>query len=213
VKMTQSEQSSVLHCPSSRDSRSRTILIVDDSDSVRDSVRAVLESQAGWQVCGEATDGVDAVEKARELKPNLVILDVAMPRMNGLEAASVLRRTMPQVRIVLLTMYGDVFGPSPNSSLGCDAVISKTHSMDRLVPCIQVLLECVENDKPASAAEPLFEPDFGGICRAHGCRNNAKFLAEWSNVTKLVCDHHRKLVEKKPWSEVARLFGRTPFCN
>ena len=212
-EMAQSEPSSVIDCPSSRDSRSRTILIVDDSNSVRGSVRAVLESQAGWEVCGEATNGVDAIEKARELKPNLIILDVAMPQMNGLEAASVLRRTMPQVRIVLLTMYGDVLGPSPNSSLGCDAVISKPDGIARLVPCVQVLLECIESEEPAPAAEPLFEQDFGGTCRAHGCPNNANYQAHWSNVTKLVCDHHKKLVQKKHWSEVAHLFGMTPFSN
>jgi hypothetical protein len=62
----QSEQSLVVDRPSARDSRSRTILIVDDSDTVRGSVRAVLERQTGWQVCGEATDGVDAIEKARK---------------------------------------------------------------------------------------------------------------------------------------------------
>src|SRR5260370_28334496 len=59
-------RSGVVDRPSSRDSRSRTILIVDDSDTVRGSVPAVLESQTGWQVCGEATDGVDAIRKARK---------------------------------------------------------------------------------------------------------------------------------------------------
>jgi DNA-binding NarL/FixJ family response regulator len=102
--MAPSEQSAVLDGPSPTDSRSRTILIVDESDSVRGSIRAVLESQTGWQVCGEATDGVDAIEKARKLKPDLIILDVAMPRMNRLEAASILRRTTPHVRTILFTI-------------------------------------------------------------------------------------------------------------
>ena len=65
-EVSQSEQSVVVDRPSSRDSRSRTILIVDDSDTVRGNVRAVLEGQTGWQVCGEATDGVDAIEKPRK---------------------------------------------------------------------------------------------------------------------------------------------------
>ncbi len=66
MKCPSLNRSVVVDRPSSRDSRSRTILIVDDSDTVRGSVRAVLESQTGWQVCGEATDGVDAIEKARK---------------------------------------------------------------------------------------------------------------------------------------------------
>ncbi len=66
MKCPSLNRSVVVDRPSSRDSRSRTILIVDDSDTVRGSVRAVLESQTGWQVCGEATDSVDAIEKARK---------------------------------------------------------------------------------------------------------------------------------------------------
>ena len=111
-------------------------------------------------------------------------------------------------------MYGDVLGPSPNSTLDFDAVISKAEGIGKLVPCVQTLLECIENNEPEPVAEPSFEPDFvEGICRAWRCPNNAKFRAEWSNVTKLVCDRHKKLMEKKRWSEVAHLFGSTPFSD
>jgi DNA-binding NarL/FixJ family response regulator len=195
------------------DSRSKTILIVDDSESVRRSVRAVLESQPEWRVCGEAVDGLDAIDKARELRPDLIILDVAMPRMNGLEAASVLRRTMPHLRILLFTMHGDVLGPSPNSTLGFDAALSKPEGIGKLVPCIQTLMGSSEQEVPEPVEKPSFEPDYGGPCRARHCTNSAKFQAEWKHVTKLVCDQHKKLVEKKPWSEVAHLFGRTPFSD
>src|SRR5579859_842092 len=81
----------------------RRILIVDDGDAVRDVIRIFLEKR-GFQVCGEAADGVEAIEKAKALKPDLIILDLAMPRMNGMEAASVLSSIMPSVPIVLLTM-------------------------------------------------------------------------------------------------------------
>jgi CheY-like chemotaxis protein len=70
----------------------KSILVVDDSDTVRKLTRLFLESQIELEVCGEAVDGVDAIEKAKELKPDLIVLDLAMPRMNGVEAASALKR-------------------------------------------------------------------------------------------------------------------------
>jgi len=82
----------------------KRILVIDDGDSVRDIIRIFLE-HAGFEVCGEAADGVEAIEQAKKLKPDLIVLDLAMPRMNGAEAASVLSKTMPHVPIVLLTLY------------------------------------------------------------------------------------------------------------
>src|ERR1700692_4378898 len=84
---------------------SKCILIVDDNLPIRKSIRRFLESETDFEVCGEAVDGLDAIEKARELNPDLIILDLSMPRMNGAAAASVLKRTMPHVPIILFTMY------------------------------------------------------------------------------------------------------------
>src|SRR5260370_5859384 len=84
--------------------RKRRILVIDDGDSVRDVIRIFLE-HAGFEVCGEAADGAQAIEQAKKLKPDLIVLDLAMPRMNGAEAASVLSTTMPEVPVVLLTLY------------------------------------------------------------------------------------------------------------
>jgi DNA-binding NarL/FixJ family response regulator len=83
---------------------SNGILIADDSATVRRVIHSYL-TQRHFEVCGEAIDGVDALEKAAELDPALILLDLRMPRMNGVEAASVLKTRMPNVRIVLLTMY------------------------------------------------------------------------------------------------------------
>jgi DNA-binding NarL/FixJ family response regulator len=89
---------------------SKSILIADDHETTRSLIRSFLESKEGFEVCGEAVDGVDVIEKAIELKPDLIILDLAMPRMNGAAAASVLKRTMPNVPIILFTMYDEVMG-------------------------------------------------------------------------------------------------------
>ena len=79
----------------------KNILVVDDNPSIRFLIRSLLEN-SGYSVCGEAEDGADAIEKAKELKPDLICLDLSMPRMNGAEAASVLKRLMPTVPIILL---------------------------------------------------------------------------------------------------------------
>src|ERR1700716_1503862 len=86
----------------------KCILIADDSKTIRTLIRAFIENRAGFQVCGEAVDGADAIEKAKELKPDLIILDLAMPRMNGAAAASVLKRRMPKIPIILFTMYDEL---------------------------------------------------------------------------------------------------------
>ena len=79
---------------------SKCILIAEDSKTIRTLIRAFIENRAGFEVCGEAVDGVDAIEKAKELKPDLIILDLAMPRMNG-AAATVLKRMMPDALLDL----------------------------------------------------------------------------------------------------------------
>ena len=114
--------------------------MIDDGDSVRNIIRIFLERD-GFEVCGEAADGVEAIEQAKKLKPDLIVLDLAMPRMNGAEAASILSSTMPSVPIVLLTLYMNVLGPSLASAIGVKAVIDKTEGMDKLVACVHSLLD------------------------------------------------------------------------
>jgi DNA-binding NarL/FixJ family response regulator len=116
------------------------ILVTDDGDSVRDVIRISLE-HAGFEVCGEASDGVQAIEQAKKLKPDLVVLDLAMPRMNGAEAASILNQTMPKTPIVLLTLYKDVLGSALASAVGVKAIIDKTDGLDKLVACVRSLLD------------------------------------------------------------------------
>jgi DNA-binding NarL/FixJ family response regulator len=81
------------------------ILIADDHEVARRGVRAILESHPGWEVSGEANDGREAVERAKELKPNLVLLDIGMPNLNGMEAARQIRATCPATYILILTMH------------------------------------------------------------------------------------------------------------
>jgi DNA-binding NarL/FixJ family response regulator len=105
----------------------KQILLVDESELIRLATRHFLESQTGFEVCGEAVDGIDALEKARHLNPDLIILDIAMPRMNGLQTARELRARMHRAPIILFTWYADAVQPGDAEEAGITAVISKSN--------------------------------------------------------------------------------------
>jgi DNA-binding NarL/FixJ family response regulator len=81
------------------------ILIVDDSALLRKQLRRLLQQNPEWEVCGESENGRDAVRKMRELNPDLIVMDFAMPQMNGVEAAREITRSHPTVPILMFTMY------------------------------------------------------------------------------------------------------------
>jgi DNA-binding NarL/FixJ family response regulator len=127
------------------------ILIADDSGLFRKAVRSYL-TQRNFEVCGEAIDGNDVLEKADELQPSLILLDLRMPHMNGVEVASLLWGRMPSVRIVLLTMYDEILSyKALMTAIGIDAMIPKQHCFDSLAECIQGLLDSPQTP-PRSAA-------------------------------------------------------------
>ena len=81
------------------------ILVVDDHPVVRHGLKSLLGDHPGWEVIGEAADGLEAVDKADRLNPDVVVLDVTMPRMNGLEACRRIRQNDPQCEILVITQY------------------------------------------------------------------------------------------------------------
>jgi len=80
------------------------ILIADDHEIVRRGLRVLLQNREGWEICGEASDGMDAVSKVLQLKPDLAILDIKMPRLNGLEATRQIMQNEPQTAVLVLTI-------------------------------------------------------------------------------------------------------------
>jgi DNA-binding NarL/FixJ family response regulator len=119
--------------------RSKSILIVDDSLPVRRMLRSFVESRTDFEVCGEAVNGVDAIEKARTLHPDLIVMDLSMPLMNGLEAGSVLKAMLPEVPIVMYTVHDAAAMRVQALAVGVRAVIQK-HDMDALAGQLRELL-------------------------------------------------------------------------
>jgi DNA-binding NarL/FixJ family response regulator len=119
------------------------ILIVDDDPNIRKHTRHFLEHETRYSVCGEAADGLDAIEKARELRPDLIILDMSMPRMNGLQAARVLRKMLSDVPIILFTLHASAILFAEVVAAGVSSVVSKADGLDGLRKQVETLLEPV----------------------------------------------------------------------
>jgi CheY-like chemotaxis protein len=126
----------------------KIVLIADDSASMRLAVRMLLEGRHTELMVCEAVDGIDAIRKAKISQPDLILLDLAMPRLNGAEAASVLKKAMPETPVILFMMYTDLQADSLSAFLGVD-FISKADGMPKLLERVDALL-------PPNAASPTW---------------------------------------------------------
>ena len=117
----------------------KRILIVDDSELVRGLVREFIESLPGFEVCGEAADGLEGVEKGLELKPDLIVLDFSMPRINGLQAALMLHEIVPDTPIILFTVFKDAVLSRLAQNAGVASIVSKTDQLTILTDEVQRL--------------------------------------------------------------------------
>ena len=119
---------------------SKTILVADDNPTLRKVLCKILEFEKDFGLCAEAVDGIDAVSKAKELSPDLIILDVRMPGLNGIEVAGILRYALPKVRIVLVTMYAQDIERNLTSLFRIDAVLAKAEGLSELTAHVTSLL-------------------------------------------------------------------------
>jgi DNA-binding NarL/FixJ family response regulator len=117
----------------------KRIFIADDHESVLRRVRGIIESHPGWNVCGDAVNGREAITKATQLKPDLVVLDFAMPRLDGLKAASEIKALLPGVPIVMFTMYGSSVKQEAEKH-GISRLVDKSRA-ETLIAAIEELLE------------------------------------------------------------------------
>jgi DNA-binding NarL/FixJ family response regulator len=130
----------------------KRVLIADDNVYVRDVIRTFLHDAPEIQICGEALDGPETLEMARQLTPDLVLLDLSMPTINGADVALQLKQTMPDVRIIMFTMYSEQLGKSLMSSIGADAVLSKPDGMSHLIASINAVFDAPTHLPPQNLA-------------------------------------------------------------
>ncbi|MGA8618999.1 MAG: response regulator transcription factor [Candidatus Sulfotelmatobacter sp.] len=117
------------------------ILIVDDNALVRHLLRTCIEHEGSWEVCGEAENGKEAVTKVEEMKPNVVLLDLQMPIMNGLEAARQIKVLAPNTAMVMFTMHVSPELLREARAAGIKDVVSKTDQLiDHLLPTLKQAL-------------------------------------------------------------------------
>jgi DNA-binding NarL/FixJ family response regulator len=129
----------------------KTVLVVDDNPGIRQAVSRAFLSD-GFTVCGEAANGQEAISLCKQLKPDLIILDLSMPMMDGLQAAPQLRRLVPNTPIILLTMYGSAFKQDQVAAIGVDLVLSKMEPFSELLDKAHALLRARPSDLAQGAS-------------------------------------------------------------
>jgi DNA-binding NarL/FixJ family response regulator len=117
------------------------ILIADDHEMVRRGLRATLEERAGWEVVGEAGDGDEAVKLALKLRPDLLVLDVNMPKQNGLEVARVLQERAPKIRILVLTVHDSAQIVREILQAGAKGYLLKSEAGNDLITAVEAVLQ------------------------------------------------------------------------
>jgi DNA-binding NarL/FixJ family response regulator len=130
------------------------VLIVDDHAFIRRGVRGILQDFPEWEVCAEADNGKDAIRLAKELKPEVILMDVSMPGTTGLEAARSIRGSDPSVKIILLTLHDSLELVQSAFQLGVNGYLLKTDAEQELVRALSVVIG------DGTYASPKIDPDF-----------------------------------------------------
>ena len=119
----------------------KSVLIVDDNPCVRNALCELLTREEDFDVCGKAENGREAIEKARQLCPDLIVTDLSMPVMNGLEEARLLKQLTPAVPVIIYTAHSDPLVEKEALSAGASAVISKSEAVTTLVETARNLVD------------------------------------------------------------------------
>jgi CheY-like chemotaxis protein len=111
----------------------KMVLVVDDNAAIRRALCHLFTAEADFDVCGEAENGQEAIKKAQALHPDLIVMDLSMPVMNGIDAARALKALMPTVPVVMFSEYSDVFSDEEAGSAGISALVLKSEHVSVLI--------------------------------------------------------------------------------
>ncbi len=115
------------------------ILLADDHNVVRRGLRALLESRPGWEICGEASNGREAVELTKKLKPDVVVMDISMPQLNGLEATRQIRKNAPDAEVLIFTLHDSEQMAREAREAGAHGYVLKSGLESDLLAAVQSL--------------------------------------------------------------------------
>lgn len=198
------------------------ILIADDHDVVRRGLRDVLESQNGWEVCGEAADGRAAIELALKEKPDIAVLDVSLPLLNGIGVTRQLRQALPRTEVLLFTMHDDDETVSGGLAAGARGYVLKSDSDEQLINAVaalgahrpyfsdcvsELLLDAALNDRKKSRLESFTARELEvAQLIAEGCGN--KQIARNLGISVKTVESHRAAAMRKAGVRTAAEFVR-----
>jgi DNA-binding NarL/FixJ family response regulator len=118
-----------------------SVLVVDDNSSVRKLICELFTRESDFRVCGEAENGREAILRAQEAEPDLIVTDLSMPLVNGLEETCTLKKLMPEVPVIIYSAHMDSFFEKEALSAGASAVVAKTDVVAALIPTARALVE------------------------------------------------------------------------
>src|ERR1700724_1717734 len=130
------------------------ILIIDDHAVVRKMLKLLIETHPGWEVCGEAENGLEAIAKVRELKPDLIIMDLAMPLMDGIRASREISAEMPTVPILMHTLHHSSELELEAKKVGVRRVVAKAQAGEELLNAIEALLNAASTTPADTVSAP-----------------------------------------------------------
>ncbi len=138
--------------------RSLSILVVDDHEEVRQGICALLSSRAGWLICGEASDGIEAIEKAKRLRPDVVLMDISMPRMQGIEATRIIRREVPESDVIIVSQNDFGLVHKAAAEAGATGFVDKSRLPQDLLKTIEGLAKNVTGRGPSGQPDKTINP-------------------------------------------------------
>jgi len=171
------------------------ILLADDHEIVREGVRAMIERQPGWEICGEASTGREAVAQAENLAPDIVIMDIGMPELNGLDAARQLKKLLPQVEVLIFTANETEEIVRQVFQAGARGYLLKAEASKHLMPALEML--CKHRTYFSSKVSEMI---FSGYMQG-------RLGGEDTELTPRERETVQLIAEGKSNKEIAELFG------
>jgi DNA-binding NarL/FixJ family response regulator len=198
------------------------VFVADDHEIVRRGVRGLVESQVGWELCGEAGDGQTALDKATELKPDVAVLDVSLPILNGLAVTRRLRQASPETEILLFSMHDDDETVSGGLAAGARGYLLKSEADEQLVQAItslgrhkpyfsssvsELLLDAALNERPRSRLEGFTARELE-VSQLIAEGNSNKMIARRLDISVKTVESHRAAAMRKAKVRTAAEFVR-----